>query len=560
MFAKLKIATRIYLINAILAISMIALVLMSTGYVEKHTMTERNNQTKMIVEIGESLVNNYMHRAEAGEMSVEDAQKRAIIAVSAIRYDGDNYLWVNDMDGNVLAHAKPDMIGSSLLELKDAMGGHPFVQLIDAVKKEGNGKVQYYWPPGEDAKSKIAYVKGVQKWGWVIGTGIYIDDMERAIWDVKKEMGGVALVLLLLAQVAAIIVGRSISNPMKVLSTAMARLAKGDLESEVEGKERGDEAGFIARSVDELKQFLLEKNRRQLADQEDAMHGAEAQRQRLLQEMTDKFDATVSVFLSSLASSMGDMRTTATSLKGLADKGKDKSTDLMGATNAASENVSNVASASEEMLASIQEINNQISLSSAKSKEAVAHTQQAGASIRELKALSDKIGEISKLIQNIAGQTNLLALNATIEAARAGDAGKGFAVVASEVKALASQTGKATEEIEAQISAIQAATDVAVKTISTVSGIVSQVNDVSSMVAETMGQQSGAIADIVRNTQSAADRTREASDIAVIVSESSSETQKSSQAIDSAARGLAKKTEDLRGSVEVFLAHLKATQ
>lgn len=477
-----------------------------------------------------------------------------------MRYNGDNYIWINDYKGIIVSHASEKMMGVDLMELKDNDGRKPFAEMVDMVKKDGGGRFAYYWPPGKDAKIKLSYAKGDTEWGWILASGTYVNDTEAAIWDVKKQLGIAALMVLLVTMLISVVIGRSVSIPLFRLSKTMAVLATGNLEVEVEGKDRHDEVGIIAKSVEDLKAFLVEKNRKQLEEQQSAMQGAEAQRRRIVQGMTDKFDETVSVFLGVLAKSMDDMKTTAQELKHVADMGRNKSNDLKSATSAATENVSNVASASEEMLASVKEIASQISLSSGKTREAVTETQKAGSSISELKVLSDKIGEISKLIQNIASQTNLLALNATIEAARAGDAGKGFAVVASEVKALASQTGKATEEIEAQISAIQSATDNAVKTISNVSTIVTQVNEVSSSVAAAMEEQSAAIADIVRNTQSAADRTKEASEIAIVVSDSSEQTQISSASIDTATGGLAQKTQDLRGSVEVFLSHLKTTQ
>ena len=432
--------------------------------------------------------------------------------------------------------------------------------MINVVKRDGAGQYQYYWPPDATAKLKQSYVKGVPEWGWVLASGMAMDDVAKEVRSANEDLGMAAVVLVMISLLIATLIGRSITKPMTALTVPMGRLAKGDLTTEIEGKERGDEVGVIARAVDAFRQYLLDKNSQQLAEQEALQAGAEAQRMKILQEMTDKFDKMVSVFLGVLTSSMDEMRATAGGLKNLADTGQKKASSLEVAASAATENVSNVASASEEMLASVKEIASQIAKSSAKSREAVEQTQKAGVSIAELKTLSDKIGEISKLIQSIAEQTNLLALNATIEAARAGNAGKGFAVVASEVKALASQTGRATEEIETQISSIQAATDDAVKTIANVSASVSQVNEVAASVAAAMEEQSIAIADIVRNTQSAADRTKEASEIASIVAQGASETQTSSASIDMSAQGLAQKTEELRGSVEIFLSHLKAAQ
>jgi methyl-accepting chemotaxis protein len=560
MFGRMKIAARVYLINGISALGMIALVFVGTNAIGALVLKERTDQTHEIVESAQSIVESYLRRSASGELTPEAAQKEALGALAAIRYGGENYVWVNNLDGVMLEHPTVSLVGQDVLGIKDVKGNAIFSQINDLVREKGSGEYHYFWQVDGKPKEKLSYFKGVPEWNWVIATGVYLDDVAKEIAQVRNRLGLMALILLAIAQVIAISIGRSISVPLNSLAKNVAQLATGDLSIEVKGKERSDEVGIIARSIEDLKLHLLEKSRRQLAEQEEAMQGAEAQRKRVVVDMTDKFDETITVFLGALSNSVGEMQTTSEGLKKLADLGHEKAFALKGTTSAVTENVSNVAGASEEMLASIKEITMQISRSSERSRDAVDQTQKAGNSIGELKVLSEKINEVSKLIQNIAAQTNLLALNATIEAARAGEAGKGFAVVASEVKTLATQTGKATEEIDAQISAIHIATENAVHAITNVSGIVEEVNETSASVAAAMEEQSSAISDIVRNTQLAADRTREAGQIASAVSESSEQTQTSAKDIDLSSVDLAEKTEDLKGAVEIFLAHLKTTQ
>lgn len=276
------------------------------------------------------------------------------------------------------------------------------------------------------------------------------------------------------------------------------------------------------------------------------------------EELASNFDNGVAGFIRDLFLAVKEMEKTSTSLSELASQGIQKAQDLEVSASCASENVNSVAGASEEMSASIREINHQINTASRVSQEAVETSRAAETTIQALKEGSHKINEVIELIQNIADQTNLLALNATIEAARAGEAGKGFAVVANEVKALASQTGKATEEVGAQIASIQVATDNAIHAVSSIGKTIEQINSIAYSISSAMEEQTAVMLDVVKSTQSAAERTRQVSGIVGHVSEAANDTESAASGLGESAKNLSKRTEDLRGAVEVFLANLKA--
>lgn len=279
----------------------------------------------------------------------------------------------------------------------------------------------------------------------------------------------------------------------------------------------------------------------------------------LLTQITQGFDQNIASFIKELKLASDDLSDISANLSDLATNGQGRADSLQNAASVAAENVSAVAGASEEMSASIKEINTQINRANSITGEAVEKSREAETTVSQLQDSSLKVGDIVKLIQDIAEQTNLLALNATIESARAGEAGKGFAVVASEVKNLAGETAKATEEISRQITSIQESTKNTVDVISGITQTIEQINEISIAITAAMEEQSATISEIVKNTHSAADKTTQVGTIAKEVASGSVETQTAAGTLHEASSDLAKRTERLRGEVEVFLSNVKAS-
>ena len=210
------------------------------------------------------------------------------------------------------------------------------------------------------------------------------------------------------------------------------------------------------------------------------------------------------------------------------------------------------------MSSSISEISRQVGQSTTITKQAVAAAQHTDQQVQSLASAAQKIGDVVKLINDIAGQTNLLALNATIEAARAGEAGKGFAVVASEVKSLATQTAKATDEIASQINAIQEATKDSVESIKHIGKVIGEINEISTTIAAAVEEQGAATQEIARNVQQAAKGTEEVSANISGVTQASQETGNAANLVLNASSELAQQSETLRTEVDKFLGQIRA--
>ncbi|MBV8537258.1 MAG: globin-coupled sensor protein [Alphaproteobacteria bacterium] len=283
------------------------------------------------------------------------------------------------------------------------------------------------------------------------------------------------------------------------------------------------------------------------------------------QKRQDNLAAAIKDFNSSSTEALGAvhktaeaMQRTAQGLSGTAEKTSQQSSAVATAAEQASSNVQTVASAAEELSSSIAEIGRQVSESSRITSQAVDETNRTNDKIQGLAEAAQRIGDVVKLINDIAGQTNLLALNATIEAARAGEAGKGFAVVASEVKSLASQTAKATEEISGKISEMQAATGQSVEAVKVIGNTIGRINEIATTIASAVEEQGAATKEIARNVQQAASGTKEVSANITGVTTAAGETGSAASEMLSASQELAQRADHLGREVDTFFKRVQA--
>jgi PAS domain S-box-containing protein len=292
---------------------------------------------------------------------------------------------------------------------------------------------------------------------------------------------------------------------------------------------------------------------RRQADQQRATMQQQEDRRAIIDTAISAFRKRAENLLQTVNDSVGEMRSTALGLFNAFGRTSQRSESAVQTSNKASINVERAESAAYELSTSIAEIGRRLSQTAEVVKLAVGEAQATNQDIDALALAAQKIGDVVKLIHDIAGQTNLLALNATIEAARAGEAGRGFAVVASEVKSLAVQTAKATEEISSQILEVQNSTSKAVEAIGRIARRMRDIDNHTSAVAESVEQQNVATGEISQNVASAADSAKLIGTVLSEVAGATSETQQATQIVLTASESVEKAAANLRSEVESFL-------
>jgi methyl-accepting chemotaxis protein len=370
-------------------------------------------------------------------------------------------------------------------------------------------------------------------------------------------LAGGALAAVLAAALIAAWLGRGMAKPILALEGAMREMTTGRYDMDVPGAKRSDEIGSMARAVDVFKDSLIETDRLRTA-QEQQRATAEGERRATLHALASSFENGVGTIVNSVGRAATGLRTTAESMSATAEEAIRQTTTVAAASEEASQNAEAVAAAVEELNASINEIAQQVNESARVAGTAASQANDTNAQVQGLASAAQKIGDVVKLISEIAEQTNLLALNATIEAARAGEAGRGFAVVASEVKALASQTSKATEEISAQVGAIQTATQASVAAIQGINETITKVNEIASAIASAVEEQGAATREIAHNVAESARGTGQVSQHISGVNEAAHQTGTAASLVVESAAELSKNGETLRAQVDAFLRDVRA--
>lgn len=554
---KFGIGFKIWIPVLTLAVFSVILAIYSLTSLRTVLYAERVEKTRTVVEVATSVAQYFHEQEKKGVLSREEATTQARDVIRAISYDGSNYAFAFDKDAKRVVSPKRETEGKNAWDSRDKQGKY-LVREMFSVAKQGGGAVPYVWTRkgGKEHLPKSTWAAPFKPWGWVIATGVYMDDVASSFWSAAIKVIMIAALGGLIAGLIAFATIRNVSRPIKALTANMRALAAGDTEIDVEGTERGDEIGDMAGAMEVF--VTNERARRTLETRDAERITQDAVRAQAIQQRSLEFETNMNELLGTIGGSVGGLQDAANKLYDGAKRTTTQSEAVAGAASEASANVETVASAAEELSASVAEISRQVSNSSEIVSQAAVQADATNERIHGLSKAASRIGEVVNLIQDIAEQTNLLALNATIEAARAGEMGKGFAVVASEVKTLANQTARATEEISGQISAIQQETQHAVDAITEITGTVGKINEITASISVSVEEQGAATNEIARNVQEASRGTQGVSHNIAGVSEAAGVTSTAADLVFNASKDLEQKSADLRQQVDGFLASIKS--
>ena len=400
-------------------------------------------------------------------------------------------------------------------------------------------------------------------YGWTILSGIedaaaliHGEAGARLVGTIQSGEWSLAIAAVfaatLMAGVSVPVIRTAVGRPLAALAEAAERIVDGEPLPIVEGEDRRDEIGRIARA---LVGFL---NAGRAATPVASEPDAPDARVRDMRDRVERFATDLTANLrrvETMTRRLADAAETMTTATRHAHDGSDKATN---ASSDAAGDVSSVATASEQLLDSIEEISRQVVQSTSVVRTAVERAVETNAGMGRLSSAAQKVGDVVSLISRIAAQTNLLALNATIEAARAGEAGRGFAVVAQEVKTLATQTAKATQDITGQIAEMQEATDLSVEAIDKIQKKISEVEHISTIIASAVHEQGAATQEIARNVRSAAAGTATMSGHIENVVRSLGDTATTAASVSTLARELDEIAAGMTSAVGSFAAAMRA--
>lgn len=483
-------------------------------------------KTQHIVESTLGTLEYFSGLEKSGELTTEQAQEHAQKALSKLRYGRNDYVWINDLAPNMIMHPmSPALDGKDLSGYKDPDGKQIFNEFVRIAKQQGSGFFSYRWPmPGASAPvDKISYVQIFKPWNWVVGSGVYLDDIYAEFRSVAIKAGLISLVVIVFIALLIISIMRSIVVPLENVVVAMHNIASGD----------GD-----------LTQELNTYGKDEIAE---------------LSQNYNTFALKLRTTISHLLTSATTLKQSAEALGQQASEALDinenqsqQTEQIATAINEVTYAVQDVAKHAEQAASEVSQATEQASAGQANIDNSLRQTDLLSATIaqavevmQKLAEESSQVGRVLDVIRSIAEQTNLLALNAAIEAARAGEQGRGFAVVADEVRLLAQRTQQSTDEVQTMIESLQNNSQAAVNVINESSSTAQATVEQAQQAHESLTSISNALHTINDLNASIASATLEQSHVAEEINQNVTRVAGLSQSSNDSAHQLSQSSEQL---------------
>jgi methyl-accepting chemotaxis protein len=534
-FGRRTIAAKLIFTAAVSALFMVLVAVMLLLIARSALIAERTEKAHAIVDSVWMMADTLQRAAQSGAISDDEAKARFFVAAGAVRFEGGaNYVFIYDTETGicVMNTGNPPLLGKDGRGLKDSNGVSFIATMID-IAKRGEGTMRYAFPKGVSKVplDKVAFIRGFGPWHMMIASAEYMEDIDDIFWGMIRTAAAAIGALLLVSLAIAWAIGRSVVKPLTGLKARMAGLGAGDLETPVDGADRRDEIGEMARTVLVFKdaaiaQARLESEaataRRSVESERAAREAEKADESRedlfaiealaqgldrlaagdLIQLIDTPFADKTEKLRQDFNASIGRLKQTLLSVVSTAEAIQSGTQEISTASDDLSRRTEQQAASLEQTAAALDEITSTVRKSAAgasharevviaadqNAKQSAVVVRQAVEAMDAIAGSAQQISQIIGVIDEIAFQTNLLALNAGVEAARAGEAGRGFAVVASEVRALAQRSAEAAREIKGLISASSAQVDHGVKLVAetgaSLARIMAQVSEINQVVSE----------------------------------------------------------------------------